>query len=216
MTALRLSLVAAGLVAVVLAAASAVDATRVPGVPPSLPEPAGTAEGAPVHALPFGRIAPPAPLPDVALTLRDGSPSSLGTATRGRWTVLQLMFAGCTSTCPIQGAIFERARADLANVPVSFLSISVDPVGDTPAMLGDWLDRFHAGQNWQAGVPSLEGLGPLLDVLRGRGDGIDVHGANAFLVDPEGRLVYMTESMPSPETIVALVRDAVGASASGN
>lgn len=207
------------LAALVVAAATAGfvirPGTGEPRQPPTLPPPAASAAAGAEHRLPFGPVSPASPLPSVALAFSDGRSSDLSAETRGRWTVMQLMFAGCTSTCPIQGAIFQQAQADLADVPVAFLSISVDPVGDTPPVLAAWLDRFGAGPSWRAAAPALQDLGPLLDVLVGRGQGIDVHGAAAYLVDPEGRLVYMTESMPSPETIGALVREAVGSGASG-
>ncbi len=148
--------------------------------------------------------------------LDDGTGTDLAAETRGRWTVLQLMFAGCTSTCPIQGAIFQRTRAELQDTPVRFLSITIDPVGDTPAALKDWLARYDAGDRWRAAVPDVADLGPLVDVLEARGDGIDVHAAAAYLVDPQGRLAYVTEAMPSPETIAAIAREALATAATGS
>ncbi len=114
------SLVFAAAAVAIMAAAGGGAALALRGEsrqPPSLPPPASAQAVAP-HALPFGRLLPERTLPPVRLVLDDGTATDLAGETRGRWTVLQLMFAGCTSTCPIQGAIFQRAQADLRDTPV--------------------------------------------------------------------------------------------------
>ncbi|MFN9773612.1 MAG: hypothetical protein ACK54X_13455 [Burkholderiales bacterium] len=57
-----------------------------------------------------GRIEPPEPVSEIALTLDDGRATTLPRLLRGRTTALHLMFTGCASTCPIQGATFARLQ----------------------------------------------------------------------------------------------------------
>lgn len=65
----------------------------------------GVPRSARAHAGP-GRVDPPLPAAAWPLTLNDGRRSRLPAVLAGRATALQLMFTGCTATCPIQGALF--------------------------------------------------------------------------------------------------------------
>jgi hypothetical protein len=54
----------------------------------------------------LGPIEPRRPAPGLALTLHDGRKTTLPRVLQGRWTALQLMFTGCSASCPVQGAVF--------------------------------------------------------------------------------------------------------------
>jgi protein SCO1/2 len=51
-------------------------------------------------------------------------------------------------------------------------------------------------------------LGSLLDALGGRGKGIDIHDARAYLIGPDGALHYITGELPSPKLLVEIVKAA--------
>lgn len=182
---------------------------REPSAVPALPPRAGVDAPA-THAMPFGPIRPARPLPDVALTRDDGTVTRLGAETQGGFTLVTLFFAGCTTTCPVQGAIFRAAQERLAaeGLSANLLSVSVDALGDDPARLTEWLKAQGATAGWRAAKLDLDGVGPMVDALQGRGRGYDVHDARVYLVDPRGRLVYVTEDMPSPQALAALISDA--------
>jgi protein SCO1/2 len=68
----------------------------------------------------------------------------------GRVVIMNIIFTGCRSSCPIiMGRLLELQdllgpkRSD-----VSILSISVDPVLDTPQMLHAYADSLQAGPGW--------------------------------------------------------------------
>src|SRR5882672_7330555 len=68
----------------------------------------------------------------------------------GRVVIMNIIFTGCRSSCPIiMGRLVELqdllgpTRSD-----VSILSISVDPVLDTPQALHAYADGFKAGPGW--------------------------------------------------------------------
>lgn len=185
-----------------------------PSAAPILP-PAET--GAAATHLPFGPVRPTRAVPDMVVTLSNGSARQLRDVLTGHWTLVQLMFTGCSTTCPVQGAIFQETQKRLVAVDgdVRLLSLSIDPLGDTPARLAEWQRQFAAGERWQAAVPRLEDLGPLLDVLGGRGDGVDIHNARVFVITPNGELAYITEEMPAPQALADLARDALDSSAGG-
>jgi protein SCO1/2 len=204
-----LSSLVAGLVAVLAAAFIFLGQERASALP--LLPPAQDIKA--VH-LPFGLVNPPQPMPEISLTLSDGSEAPLPAVLKGRWTLIQLMFTGCSTTCPVQGAIFTETQRLLGRNKrnVELLSVSIDTLGDTPEALGNWLQQFEAGPNWRAALPKPDGLVGLLDVLEGRSKGVDVHNARVFLINPNGALVYRTEEMPSPASLVRLIEDALKSS----
>ena len=157
---------------------------------------------APAHE-PFGPLRPPLPAPKLALTGEDGKRFELTERLRGRITALQLMFTGCSATCPIQGALFG-AVASLINTKreMQLLSLSIDPLGDSPQAVRAWLARFGAHAHWQAAVPRVEDVDRLLDFVRGRAAGADRHTAQVYLFDRQARLAYRTADMP-PARFVA-------------
>lgn len=172
---------------------------------------AGVDEAVSRH-FPFGVVAPARRLPDVPLALADGRATTLAALTRGRVTALQLMFAGCSAICPLQGALFQQiqAQARERGVALQFLSISIDPLNDTPAALAAWLARFGALPGWLAAAPRLEDLAGLSDVLAAGGEkpdkASDPHTGQVYLVDARALLVFRTPSMPSPERVLDLVQ----------
>ncbi len=197
------------LLAFIAVAAAPFLITREPPPLPVLPE-GGEVDGG--H-LPFGRIRPARTFPALTVFANDGSSTDLRAMLEGRWTLAQFMFTGCSTTCPLQGAIFQEAQRRLKTegLDVSLLSISVDPIGDTPETLSGWLVQFGAGERWTAIIPRPGDLISLLDLMGGRGEGIDVHDARVYLIQPDAKLTYITEEMPAPAALVGLIKDAIAA-----
>jgi protein SCO1 len=157
---------------------------------------------APAHD-PFGPLRPPLPAPRLALTGDDGNRFELRERLRGRITALQLMFTTCNATCPIQGALFAAVAPLIAGQrEMQLLSLSIDPLGDSPQALRAWLVRFGTHAHWRAAVPRVEEVDRLLDFVRGRAAGADRHTAQVYLFDRLARLSYRTADMP-PARFVA-------------
>lgn len=146
---------------------------------------------------PFGPLRPPLPSPKLALAGDDGKRFELTDHLRGHTTALQLMFTGCSATCPIQGALFGALAPLLAGRrEMQLLSVSIDPLGDSTQAVRAWLDRFGANANWRGAVPRVEDVDRLLDFVRGRAAGADRHTAQVYLFDRQARLAYRTADMP--------------------
>ncbi|MBL8330294.1 MAG: SCO family protein [Rubrivivax sp.] len=159
------------------------------------------------HGL-LGPVDPRPTAPGLPLTLHDGRPTRLEHLLRGRLTALQLMFTGCSSTCPIQGAVFAGLQQRLAEArlpAVQLLSVSIDPLGDDARALAAWRQRFHAGEQWLAAVPPLALAERLPDFLASRptpGKGADGHTPQVYLFDRQGRLAYRMAELASATSIV--------------
>jgi protein SCO1/2 len=69
---------------------------------------------------------------------------------KGRTVAINFIFTSCTAVCPMLAANFRKVQTDLAkeNANIHLISISVDPVTDTPERLKRFAAQFHAGPNW--------------------------------------------------------------------
>jgi protein SCO1/2 len=156
-----------------------------------------------------GRIKPPVPIPDVKLVENSGTETALAAIAQGHATAVQLMFTQCTTTCPIQAAIFQRVQRlipEMAAKNIQLLSLSVDPEADTPKAMSAWLKRFHAGPNWIGAAPSQKD-GPQIQNFFGRANGAFAsHSTQVNIVDRKGRLVWRTIELPTAEEIANVLQ----------
>ena len=167
------------------------------------PEPAVNAHGGP--------IVPPVPIPNARLQLPDGSHTDLRNLIGGKSTALQLVFTRCTTTCPMQAAIFQRVQRLLSErmqPNVRLISLSIDPEQDSPAALREWLGRFDARPGWIAAVPNPADLARMLAFFAGSGDTLTSHGTQVQIIDARGRLVWRTNELPSPQSVASLLQQA--------
>lgn len=157
-----------------------------------------------------GPVSPPRPAPALVVRRQDGRRVALPEQLRGRWSAVQLMFAGCSAVCPLQGALFADLQAALAAAQqrnVQLLSLSIDPLADDPAALGAWLKRFGAQAQWQAASPLPAELDRMLDALGRQGIAPgDRHSAQVMLFDPQARMVWRTGDLPPPDEVLAALR----------
>jgi protein SCO1 len=157
-----------------------------------------------------GPITPPAPCPRVRLTTAAGQKTDLSRVVMGRITALQLMFTGCSATCPIQGSIFADTQNRLAKsgLLLQLLSISVDVLGDDAQSLRGWLNRHGAvPARWTAAVPLMADLPALTQFLRGRNSDADSHSTQVYLFNRRAELVFVTSELPPGAQLAGLLSE---------
>ena len=115
------------------------------------------------------------------------------------------MFAGCSSTCPIQGAVFAAVAQQVKAPDMQLLSLTVDPLGDSPQVLSDGLGRFGRYHLWTAGAPRVEDVDRLAEFLRGVPPKAGTHSPQVFLFDRQARLAFRTVDLPSAEHVAYLL-----------
>ena len=99
------------------------------------------------------------PAPDFALLDQDGARFTLASL-RGQVAVVTFIYATCTDTCPLLTAKMTSLQAPLAadfGARVHFVSISVNPEVDTPAVLRSYARAHGAnlvGWSFLTGAPS--------------------------------------------------------------
>jgi protein SCO1/2 len=174
------------------------------GAPASAEAEAARAAAARAH-YPFGPVEPRLAPPSLSLLGADGKELDLPVWLKGRPTAVQLVFTRCTTTCPIQGALFAALAPKLER-GARILSVSIDPEHDTPAELSAWMARFGSHPAWYAAAPrDLAGVDVMFDFLRGRAQGLDRHSVQVYLFDTQGQLAYRTADMPSPAEVVSVL-----------
>ncbi|HET9646433.1 MAG TPA: SCO family protein [Burkholderiaceae bacterium] len=163
----------------------------------------------------MGPVDPPVAAPDLMLVDHLGQPRRLPSWLRGHTTLVQLIFTGCSSVCPIQGALFAEVQRRIEAQPspgsVHLLSISIDTQGDTPQALAQWLGRMGARQpDWSAAVPSSTALEALQASLRGRAssaNGLDAHSESVFFFDEQARLRWRSSALPTVDEVMRVLRN---------
>jgi protein SCO1/2 len=137
---------------------------------------------------------------------------------RGRGLVVSFVFTACVEACPIVVAqlarLQARARAEGLGDRVRFVSITLDPVTDTPAVLAQYAARHGVDQaTWHFLTGSPDAVRRLTTAL-----GIGVapgrhglaHDVPLLFVDPDGRIVERrTDLELAPDAGVARLRKLV-------
>jgi protein SCO1/2 len=157
-----------------------------------------------------GRVDPPVPIPDIPVRRSgDGASAGLAALLRGRATALHLMFTGCSSVCPIQGAIFERVQEllpDLKPRGIQLMSLSIDPLADTPRAMRAWLRRFDAREGWIAVAPNPKDLDEVLDLFGQGRNAVEAHATQVNIIDRRADLVFRTPELPSADAIAGILQ----------
>ncbi|HWW74485.1 MAG TPA: SCO family protein [Pyrinomonadaceae bacterium] len=89
---------------------------------------------------------------DVELVNQDGRKVRFySDVLKGRTVVVNAFFTTCTSVCPPMNRNIEKLQEALGarvGKDVFLVSISVDPLTDTPPRLKEYAAKFHAGPGW--------------------------------------------------------------------
>ena len=113
--------------------------------------------------------AQPLPLRGLALTDQHQQPLRAA-ALAQRPVLLSFVFAGCSSTCPLQvkelAALHDELPAS-ARAQVRFVSVTVDPLSDTPQALAAFAQRLGAERTgWAFATGKPEAVHTLLDRMQ--------------------------------------------------
>lgn len=134
-------------------------------------------------------------VPDFALVERSGKTYRLADL-RGKVWVANFIYTNCTDTCPLQSAEMAKLARELpARDDLRFVSISVDPERDTPAVLERYAARFGAeGGRWlfftgeRQEIARLAQQGFRLSAAPASEPGLFLHSARFVLVDRSGEI----------------------------
>lgn len=125
-----------------------------------------------------------------------------------RLVVLNFVFTRCGTICPPMGAAFGRLQAELAarpELPVDLISISLDPVQDTPDRLKSWAERFGRKPGWTL----LTGAKPDVDLALKSLDAFAAersrHAALVLVGDPKSDRWLRIDGLASPQEMLGAI-----------
>ena len=118
----------------------------VPKAPPAPPDP-HAAHGQKPAASPAEKY-----FTDVELVNQDGERLRFySDVLKGKTVVIYAFFTTCNSACPVMSRSMEKVQNALGESvgrDVFLVSISVDPLTDTPQRLKEYAQKFHARKGW--------------------------------------------------------------------
>ena len=165
----------------------------------------GSASLAATGQAPTGWLQPRLPAPPLRLTAGDGHDVSFAATLAGKVTAVQLMFTGCSASCPTQGAFFAALATRMHSAEAQLLSISIDALGDTPASMAAWQARFGVSRSWFTAVADAASVDRLAAFLKGVAGKAGTHTGQVFAFDREARLCYRTGDWPGIDELDALL-----------
>jgi protein SCO1/2 len=108
-------------------------------------------------------------IPDIKVVDQNGKPRHFyGDLVRGKVVVMNFVYTTCTTICPPLGATFGKLQKNLGErlgKDVFLVSVSVDPVTDTPERMRAWGVQFKAKPGWTLVTGDKAELDRLLRVL---------------------------------------------------
>lgn len=90
-------------------------------------------------------------VPNVNVTTQTGSKTALQEIlSHDQSVIVNFIFTSCNAICPIMTAILSKAQAKIGDSQpnLRFVSISIDPENDHPALLSEYAKKFKARKNW--------------------------------------------------------------------
>jgi protein SCO1 len=166
---------------------------------------------------------PPAPAYDFRLPDQDGRIVSLSSL-RGKAVALTFLYTHCPDVCPLIAEALHRTYQHLGDIRgrVALIAVSVDPNGDTPAAVRDFLVGHHVAGELTYLTGSFDQLRPVWAHYYVGSDAQQVtpeaataarpspdqvgHTAIVYVIDPKGRIVAFLPGNFDPQDLVTDLR----------
>ena len=108
-------------------------------------------------------------IPDVAVLDQHGNKLHFySDLIKDKTVAINFIFTNCTTICPPLAATFARLQKEMGDKvgkDVHLISISVDPLTDTPERLKAWGAKFKAGPGWTFVTGEKQEMDKLLTAL---------------------------------------------------
>jgi cytochrome oxidase Cu insertion factor (SCO1/SenC/PrrC family) len=148
-------------------------------------------------------------IPDVEVLDQDGLRIHFySDLIKGKTIVINFIFTNCTTICPPMAATFARIQkqmGDRVGRDVHFISISVDPLTDTPERLKTWGAKFKAGDGWTFVTGDKEEINKLLKSLGGSVARREDHSPTILVGNDLKGVWTRTYGLANPSQIVGLI-----------
>jgi cytochrome oxidase Cu insertion factor (SCO1/SenC/PrrC family) len=131
---------------------------------------------------------------------------------KGKTVAINFIFTNCTTICPPLAATFARVQKDLGDKTgrdVHFISISVDPLTDTPERLKAWGAKFKAADGWTFVTGEKQEMDKLLNALGASVSRREDHSPTVIVGNDLKGVWTRTYGLARSAQLVGLIMDAI-------
>jgi cytochrome oxidase Cu insertion factor (SCO1/SenC/PrrC family) len=150
-------------------------------------------------------------IPDVEVLDQDGNVRHFySDLIKGKTVAVNFIFTNCTTICPPLGATFARVQRELGDKvgkDVYFISVSVDPLTDTPERLKAWGAKFKAGPGWTFVTGNKEEIDRLLRALGASTARREDHTPSVIIGNDERDVWTRTYGLASASQMGGLIKE---------
>ena len=132
---------------------------------------------------------------------------------KDKTVAINFIFTNCTTICPPLAATFARVQKEMGDKvgkDVYFISISVDPLTDTPERLKAWGAKFKAGDGWTFVTGEKQEIDRLLNALGAAVSKREDHTPVMLIGNDSTGVWTRTYGLAKTSQIVGLILDVMG------
>ncbi|HEY9037868.1 MAG TPA: SCO family protein [Roseovarius sp.] len=148
--------------------------------------------------------------PDIPVTDKDGHTEGFVTRLRPRGPVIiSFFYTSCESLCDVTNGILygvDQIVMEENGEPITLVSLSIDPMSDTPATLHANAANFSPSEEWLWLTAGMRGTDPLLDGLGVSFDSIFAHDPMFLVGDFCSSRFIRVIGLPEPELLIEMAR----------
>jgi protein SCO1 len=154
-------------------------------------------------------------IPDVVLVNQHGKRVHFyRDLVKDRVVAINFIYTTCSTVCPLLGVHFSTLRemmGDRMSQDVTLISISVDPVVDTPQRLKAWSAQFDAGPEWSLLTGPKREVEALLKALHVFTPDKQAHTPTILIGNDATGTWRRTYGLVEPATLADMLSDVIGA-----
>lgn len=123
---------------------------------------------------------------------------------------INFIFTSCTSSCSLSSAIFRQVQKKLGKQKIQLISITVDPVNDTPERLLEFSKRFNAAPGWAFITGEKNNIAQLLKNFGVFTTDRNSHSNVVIVGNDSKRQWVRLYGFPQANEIIATLKDVAG------
>ncbi len=167
---------------------------------------------------PAGQDAPELKIPDLALLDQNGRKVRFySDLVKGRVVAINFIFTTCTTICPPLAMTFSRIQklmGERMGKDAHLISVSVDPVTDTPERLNAWAEKFGRRPGWTLVTGDKQQLDELLKSLGAFPDRREAHSPLVLIGNDASGYWTRVNGLAPASRLVKAIEDAGAGAAS--
>jgi len=148
-------------------------------------------------------------IPDAEVLDQDGKKLRFYTdLIKGKVVVINFVFTTCAYICPMQGSSFSKLQAELGErlgEDIYLVSVSTDPLTDTPEKLKVWGERFGIKRGWTLVTGEKKQIDELLLALTGDTARTGEHSPIALIGSDKKGIWIRAYGLEGPKRMIEII-----------